>query len=308
MTEKFRGVCCAAATPIREDLSADHAKLAAHCKQLLADGCHGVALLGSTGEANSFSVAERKAILEAVVGAGVPAGALLPGTGVCALPDTIELTKHALSLGVTRVVMLPPFYYKKPSDQALIDSYSYVFDRLADSRLKVILYHIPPISQIPITDAVIEGLLKRYPGTVAGVKDSSGDFENMKHLASTFPQLSILAGADPMMKALLEVGGAGCITATSNIAAGYLRTVFDGFDKPARKAEVDKAQACIVAQRTISNHFTQIPTVKAMVGYRYGDPSWGRVRHPFIALTEAQRAELGTLLDAPEAGFTKAAK
>ena len=161
MSEKFRGVCCAAATPVREDLSADVDKLAAHCKHLLADGCHGIALLGSTGEANSFSVAERMAILEGVVKAGVPAERLLPGTGVCALPDTIALTKHALSLGVSRVVMLPPFYYKKPSDQALIDCYSYVFDQVADSRLRVILYHIPPISQIAITDGVIEGLLKK---------------------------------------------------------------------------------------------------------------------------------------------------
>lgn len=303
MSEKFRGVCCAAATPVREDLSADVDKLAAHCKHLLADGCHGIALLGSTGEANSFSVAERMAILEGVVKAGVPAERLLPGTGVCALPDTIALTKHALSLGVSRVVMLPPFYYKKPSDQALIDCYSYVFDQVADSRLRVILYHIPPISQIAITDGVIEGLLKKYPATVAGVKDSSGDFEHMKGLAQHFPQLSILAGADPMMKPLLEVGGAGCITATSNIAARYLRTVFDGFASPAAKAAVEAAQACIVAQRTISNHFTQIPTIKAMVGLRYGDAGWGRVRLPFVALTEAQRAELKALLDAPEAGF-----
>ncbi|MDR3531393.1 MAG: dihydrodipicolinate synthase family protein [Rhodopila sp.] len=308
MSDKFRGVCCAASTPVREDLSVDLDKLAGHCKRLLEDGCHGIALLGSTGEANSFSMAERMSILDGVVRAGVPAERLLPGTGVCALPDTIALTKHALSLGVTRVVMLPPFYYKTLSDQALIDSYSHVFDHVADSRLKVILYHIPPISQIAITDGVIEGLLKKYATTVAGVKDSSGDFEHMKGLAQHFPQLSILAGADPMMKPLLEVGGAGCITATSNIAARYLRTVFDGFAKPDAKDAVEKAQACILAQRTISNHFTQIPTIKAMVGYRYGDASWGRVRHPFIALTEAQRLELGALLGDPAAGFVKARK
>ena len=138
---------------------------------------------------------------------------------------------------------------------------------------------------------------------MAGVKDSSGDFEHMKGLVQHFPQLSILAAADPMMKPLLEVGGAGCITATSNIAARYLRTVFDGFASPAAKAAVEAAQACIVAQRTISNHFTQIPTIKAMVGLRYGDAGWGRVRLPFVALTEAQRAELKALLAAPEAGF-----
>jgi 4-hydroxy-tetrahydrodipicolinate synthase len=305
MSDKLRGVFSAAATPVHEDLTADHAKLAAHCKQLLSDGCHGIALLGSTGEANSFSVGERLAILEAVVGAGVAPACLLPGTGMCALPDTIALTRHALSLGVTHVVMLPPFYYKKLPDQALIDSYSYVFDQVADSRLKVILYHIPPIAQIAITEGVIEGLLKRYPNTVAGVKDSSGEFEHMKGLATNFPQLSILAGADPLMKSLLENGGAGCITATSNVAARYLRTVFDGFADPTAAARVEAAQACIVAQRNISNHFTQIPTIKAMVGYRYGDASWGRVRHPFIALTEAQRVELGKLLDDPAAGFAR---
>ncbi len=306
MSDKLRGVFSAAATPVREDLTADHAKLAAHCKHLLADGCHGIALLGSTGEANSFSVAERQVILEAVVAAGVAPFRVLPGTGVCALPDTIALTRHALSLGVTHVVMLPPFYYKKPSDQALIDSYGYVFDKVADNRLRVILYHIPPIAQIPITDAVIEGLLKRYPNTVAGVKDSSGDFEHMKGLALHFPQLSILAGADPMMKPLLENGGAGCITATSNVAARHLRVVFDGFDKPEAKTAVEAAQACIVVQRNISNRFTQIPTIKAMVGLRYGDASWGRVRHPFLALTEAEREELGGLLNDPAAGFAKA--
>ena len=127
----------------------------------------------------------------------------------------------------------------------------------------------------------------------------------MKRLATNFPELSILAGADPMMKPLLEAGGAGCITATSNIAARHLRTVFDGFASPAAAAAVEAAQAHIVAQRNISNKFPQIPTIKAMVGYRYGDPSWDRVRHPFVALTEAQRVELGRLLDDPAAGFAQ---
>jgi len=305
MRDKFRGVCCAAATPVRENLSADLDKLTAHCRQLLADGCHGIALLGSTGEANSFSVSERMAILEAVVGAGVPAAKLLPGTGVCALPDTIALTRHALSLGVTHVVMLPPFYYKGLSDQGLSDSYSHVIDQVADSRLRVVLYHIPPIAQIPITDAVIETLLTRFPGTIGGIKDSSGDFEHMAGLARHFETLSILAGADPLMKPLLEAGGAGCITATSNVAARHLRTVFDGYADAAAAERVSAAQERIVTLRNITNRFAQIPTVKTMVGYRYGDASWGRVRHPFVALSAEQRDVIGKLLADPALDFGK---
>jgi 4-hydroxy-tetrahydrodipicolinate synthase len=291
----IRGVFSAAATPFNTDLTPDHGALAAHCQQLLEDGCHGVALLGSTGEANSLSVAERMRMLEAIVSAGVPADRLVPGTGVCAFPETIALSRHALDLGITTVVMLPPFYYKGVSDQGLFDSYSRILDTLADDRLRVILYHIPPISQIPLSHELIGRLCERYPVTIAGVKDSGGQLNNMIELAKTFPQLSILAGADPLLLPLLKEGGGGCITATSNLAARQLRIVFDKYADAA--GAVETAQARIVALREASNSFPQIPTIKAMLAHRYGRDGWANVRPPFIRLTDEQRSQLGSLLD-----------
>lgn len=296
MSSSHRGVFSAAATPVNADLSPDGAALAAHCLQLLDDGCHGIALLGSTGEANSFSMKERMGLLEAIVKAGVPAAKLLPGTGLSALPETIELTRHALGLGVTTVVMLPPFYYKGVSDAGLLDAYSYVLDTIADPRLRVILYHIPPISQVALSYDLIAALVAKYPSTIAGVKDSGGQLDNMAGFARRFPTLSILAGADPLLLPLMQQGGAGCITATSNLAAKQLRTVFDNFNDPAKADAVAKAQARIVALREASNQFAQIPTIKAMLARRYNSPGWTRVRPPLVALNDAQQAALQAVL------------
>jgi 4-hydroxy-tetrahydrodipicolinate synthase len=292
----IRGVYSAAATPLNEDLSPDHAALAAHCRHLLDDGCHGVALLGSTGEANSFSADERRDMLEAVVKSGIAPDALLPGTGLCALPETIALTRHALSIGVTKVVMLPPFYYKGVSDQGLFDAYSQVIDAVADDRLRVILYHIPLISQVPLSHDLIARLLERYPGTIAGIKDSGGQLDHMQSLVQTFPQLSVLAGADPFLLPLMGQGGSGCITATSNLASRQLRTVFDKHADSSAAAEIAAAQARIVALREASNSFAQIPTIKAMIARRYNAPGWRRMRAPLVSLTEEQATKLHAVL------------
>lgn len=293
----IRGVFSAAATPLNADLSPDHEALVAHCRQLLEDGCHGIAMLGSTGEANSFSTDERRAMLEAVVKSGIAPDQLLPGTGLSALPETIALTRHALSLGVTKVVMLPPFYYKGVSEQGLFDAYSHVIDAVADDRLRIVLYHIPPISQVPLSHELIGRLCERYPTAIAGVKDSGGQLDHMSSLAKTFPQLAILAGADPFLLPLMQAGGSGCITATSNLAARELRAVFDKHADTGAAAQVQAAQARIVALREASNSFAQIPTIKAMVARRYRSAGWRRMRPPFVSLTEAQADQLATILD-----------
>ena len=136
------GVFAAVLTPLDAALAPDHAALARHCRWLLANGCDGLAVLGTTGEANAFSVDERLAILEGLAEAGIPAGALLPGTGCCAVPDTVALTRRALELGAAGVLMLPPFYYKKVSDDGLFAAYSEVIERVGDARLRV--YRLRP--------------------------------------------------------------------------------------------------------------------------------------------------------------------
>jgi 4-hydroxy-tetrahydrodipicolinate synthase len=287
------GVYCASATPLNADLSPDLGAFTAHAKTLIADGCDGIALLGTTGEANSFSLAERRTILEAAVEA-VGAERLMPGTGVNALPETIELTRHALALGVTRVVMLPPCYYKGVSDEGLFRAYAQVIETIGDNRLKVVLYHIPQVSGVAVSHDLIERLVTAFPQTVVGIKDSAGKIENMAAMIARFPGFSVLAGADPLLLPLMGMGGAGCITATSNLVADSLATVFRHHADPARKPQVETAQARINAFRDLSNSYTQIPAIKAMVAYRHGSTLWTRTRPPLVGLTPA---ELATLKD-----------
>ena len=301
MSAPVRGVFCAAATPVDAAGAPDVALFQAHCRRLLDDGCDGIALLGTTGEANSFSGAERRTILEAALACGIAPDRLMPGTGCPAIPDTVELTRHALSLGVERVVMLPPYYYKGVSTEGLYAAYSEVIERVGDSRLRIVLYHIPQMSGIAIAPELIGRLIAAYPQTVVGIKDSAGEFDNMRALVAAFPGFSVLAGADPLLLPLLQAGGAGCITATSNLVARDLRTVFDGYADPEKKAAVEAAQQRIVAYRTLSNSFgAQIATIKAMIGIRAGAPQWANVRPPLMPLDAGQRQRLATEMTALE--------
>jgi 4-hydroxy-tetrahydrodipicolinate synthase len=286
------GVFSAALTPLTAELMPDHAAFAAHSQWLLAEGCDGIAMLGTTGEANSFSVAERKALLEATVAAGVAPGKLLPGTGVAAFTETVELTRHALSCGVTGVVMLPPFYYKGVSDDGLFAAYSEVLQRIGDTKLRVVLYHIPQMSAVPISHEVIERLVKAYPDAVVGIKDSSGDLANMEAMVSRFPGFSVLAGADPVMLPLRRKGGAGCITATSNLVARDLAFIFRNALDESKAADVDAAQARVVAARNKASKYPQMASLKAMMAHRTGQPGWMRLRPPLLPLTAEQAAEL----------------
>jgi 4-hydroxy-tetrahydrodipicolinate synthase len=290
----IRGVFCASTTPLNADLSPDLGAFAAHAQALIADGCDGVALLGTTGEANSFSLTERKVILEAGV-AAVGADRLMPGTGVNALPETVDLTRHALSLGVTRVVMLPPSYYKGVSDEGLFRAYAHVIETIGDNRLKVVLYHIPQVSGVPISHDLIARLIQAFPQTVVGIKDSAGKIENMTAMIHRFPGFSVLAGADPLLLPLMGMGGAGCITATSNLVADSLATVFRHHADPAK---VEAAQARINAFRDLSNSYVQIPAIKAMVAYRHGAALWTRTRPPLVRLSPAELAQLKDRLTA----------
>jgi 4-hydroxy-tetrahydrodipicolinate synthase len=278
------GVFCAALTPLDADLAPDHAVFAKHCRHLLDEGCDGIALLGTTGEANSFSGAERKALLEAAVGAGIAPSQLMPGTGVPALTETVDLTRHALSLGVTTVVMLPPFYYKDITDDGLYASYSEVVQRLGDPHLKIVLYHIPQMSHQPIPHAVIARLRAAYPATIVGIKDSSGDFANMTAMIEKFEGFAVLAGADPLLLPLLKKGGAGCITATSNLVARDLAYVFAHFTDG--DAALDAAQQRIVKARERASLFPQVAALKALLAQRTGHIGWHRLRPPLVPLSQ----------------------
>ncbi|WP_423066187.1 dihydrodipicolinate synthase family protein [Devosia sp. CN2-171] len=297
----IHGVFSASATPINSDGTPDHATFAAHTKALLQEGCDGIALLGTTGEANSFSLGQRMTLVEKVIAAGVDAKRLLPGTSQTNVADTVTLTRHALDAGVAASVVLPPFYYKGVSDEGLFRFYAEVIEGVGSDALRVVLYHIPPIAQVGISLELSGRLLEAFPGIIVGVKDSSGKIESMQAFAGAFDNFSVLAGADPFMLPLLKSGGAGCITSSSNLIARHLRIVFDNWFDPAKTAEVEAAQARINAWRDLSNAYVQLPTVKAMLAKRRGHDGWTRVRPPLVELTAAEIAIVWARMDELEA-------
>lgn len=295
------GVFCASATPVLEDGSPDHATFSTHCKALIEEGCDGVALLGTTGEANSFSLGQRQDLLEKVITAGLDPQRLLPGTSQTNVPDSVTLVKHAVEAGVKACVVLPPFYYKGVSDEGLFRFYAELVEGVGRDDLRVILYHIPPIAQISISLDLTARLREAFPGVFVGVKDSSGKIESMRAFAEAFEDFSVLAGADPFMLPLLNAGGAGCITSSSNLIGRHLRVVFDNWFDANQAARVDAAQARINAWRDLSNAYVQLPTIKAMLARRRNHDGWTRVRPPLVELTADEIATVWGQMDALEA-------
>lgn len=297
MSFAIEGVYCAAATPLTADGRPDLALFGDHTRLLIEEGCHGIAMLGSTGEANSFSARERMDLLEAAIKGGTRPDQLIPGTSSCSVTEAVELTTHAVQAGVKAVVMLPPFYYTAFSDDSLFRFYASIIEKVGDDRLKVILYHIPMLTGVPISHGLIAKLRAAFPQTVVGIKDSDGKIENMHEMSAKFDGFGVLAGADPLLLPVLQGGGAGCITASSNVVARELRIVYDNWNNPAKAAEVAAAQEVIVAWRNLTNSYTQLPTVKAMLAKRRGDTGWLNVHPPFSPLSTDEAAKVWATMD-----------
>ena len=291
----LEGVYTAVLTPLTKSLAPDLKLMAAHCRWLLANGCDGLGVLGTTGEANSFGLKERVGIIEGLVEAGIPAGRLMPGTGCCAIPDTVSLTKAALAAGATSILMLPPFYYKKVSDEGLFDYYSEIIQRVGDDKLKICLYHFPQMSGVPITYGLIGKLLKAYPKTVVGMKDSSGEIANMTGAAKNFPGFAVFAGSDELLLPLIEEGGAGCITACANVASVLAAQVWGGWKQGKNVA---------AAHRTLSDvrraicQFPLSSALKTLMARHTGNDQWLNIRPPLTRMSKADKERLFQGFDA----------
>jgi 4-hydroxy-tetrahydrodipicolinate synthase len=294
----YKGVFSAVVTALNEDKSPDLDTMAAHCKYLLANGCDGLAVLGTTGEANSFGLKERIAIIEGLVERGVPGDVMMPGTGCCAAIDTVNLTQAALNAGAKGVLMLPPFYYKNMSDKGLFEAFDEVIDKIADDRLKIYLYHFPQMSGVPITYGLIEMLLKAYPTVVVGQKDSSGVFENMAGVAEEFPGFASFSGADDLMLPLLRKGGAGCITAAANVSSSLNGAVYNGWFADGDTPEVEAAHEKLSAVRAAVSGFPLPPALKALTARNTGNAGWNNLRSPFVPLSDSDRDALFAKFDA----------
>ena len=299
-TKPLSGVLSPVITPFRKDLSPDVDRFVRHCKWLLGHGCSGLAVFGTNSEANSLSVEEKLELLDALVKGGVDPAQLMPGTGACALTDSVKMTAAAVKMGCGGVLMLPPFYYKGVSDEGLYRNFAEIIERVGDDRLRLYLYHIPPVSNVPITLNLIEMLLSKYPGIIAGAKDSSGDWSNTKAMLDAFSKnnFDVFAGSEVFLLDNLRNGGKGCITATGNVNPAAIDNVYRNW----RGADADKLQAGITATRNIVQKVPMIPALKAIVAHFGNDPQWKTVRPPLTELTAAHEAQVITDLKA--AGFT----
>lgn len=293
MSQPLRGIFAPTLTPFQADLSVDIERWIEHCKYLLTIGCHGLCPFGTTSEANSLGLDERMAMLAALVESGVPAALLMPGTGTSALPDTIQLTRQAVELGCAAVLLLPPFYYKGVSDEGLFRGVAEVIERVGDRRLRVYLYHIPPVAQVGFSLTLIERLVKRYPQTVVGIKDSSGDWKTQEGILKTFPGFGTFSGSEKFLLENLRLGGAGGIHAVANTIPNALRQLFDHWQEP----EADRLQEHLLQLRKPIQDYAAVPALKGIVAHFRHDPEWRRVRPPFVELTPAQADSLVAVLD-----------
>lgn len=284
----LRGVFAPVLTPFHADLSPDVERWVDFSKQLLDDGCDGLCPFGTTSEANSLGIDERISMLDQLVDAGVPADVLMPGTGTCAIPDTVRLTRHAVELGCGGVLMLPPFYYKGMSDDGIFAAIAEVIERVGDARLRIYLYHIPPQAVVGYSLPLIERLIKEYPEAVVGIKDSSGDWDHLQSLLTTFPGWGIFTGSERFLLETLRQGGAGSINAVANVIAPLEHKLYEQWQSDAASA----LQDAVSQMRPVFEGAPPIPALKAIVAHLRNDPAWRQLRPPFVGIDEALAATI----------------
>ncbi|MES2183837.1 MAG: dihydrodipicolinate synthase family protein [Pseudomonadota bacterium] len=295
------GVFSPVLTPFNADRTPSTPRFVKHCNWLVDQGV-GLSIFGTNSEANSLALAEKKALLEALLASGISGSRIMPGTGLCNVPETVELTRHAVQAGCAGVLMLPPFYYKGVSDEGLFRFFSEVIDQVADERLRVYVYHIPPVTQVPLTAGLIERLLKRHGKAIAGIKDSSGDWSNTQSMLANFqgPDFSVFAGSETFLLPTLRAGGAGCITATGNVNPGAINQLYQTWKADA--AAADAQQAALDRTRAIFQSVPIIPGMKRTLADHSGDAAWATVRPPLVELDDTQAAKLSAAL--AQDGFT----
>lgn len=289
-----RAVIAPNLTPYNEDYSPDIPLFVEHAKRLLAEGCTSLAPFGTTGEANSLGMKERMALLEAMVASGIPATRIIPGTGLTSLPDTITLSRHATELGAAGVMVLPPFYYKDVSDDGLHDYFARLIDGIGLAGLRIYLYHIPQVTKVGLSIALVRRLAGNFPGVVTAIKDSSGDWHNTAALLREIPAFTIFPGNELQLVRALTAGAAGCITATANINAAAIARIASDHTAPeaaVKEAAVDRFRM------TIQPH-GPIPALKALLARRDNHAGWARVRPPLLSMSPPSAAALADQLAA----------
>ena len=294
MAEHMSGVLAPVVTPFDADLKPDTDRLDAHCRTLLANDC-GLAIFGTNSEGNSLSVPEKIDLVDALVDRGLPPHRMMPGTGACALTDAVTLSAHMARRGCGGCLVLPPFYYKTATDDGLFAFFSELVQRVGDPRLKIYLYHIPPVAGIGFTHDLIQRLIDAYPDTIVGMKDSSGDNAHTQGLLDTFPGWGVFPGNETNLAAFARSGAVGTISATCNVNSAAIVDLYNNASAPDAAARQDAVNRV----RAAFQRYPMIAAMKAVIAAERGDPGWARMRPPLTELATQDvthlRQELETL-------------
>ncbi len=282
------GVWAASLTPLTSDLTPDPGRLVEHVGRLFLDGCDGIVLFGTTGEATSFSVGERIALLDGLMAGGIDPGRVIVGVGCAAAVDTVELTRSADAHGVAAVLMLPPFYYKAVTDDDLAEAYGWIFGQIGPEAPPVLLYNIPQVSGVRVSANLAGRLFGDHPDVVAGIKDSSGDLQSLRGFLAAMPGAAVFAGTELLLVPGLDEGAVGTISAAANVNAVDIRRAFES-RAPADMEILVEARARLSAQALI-------PALKSIVAERLGDPGWAAVRPPLRTLPTPVGSALASAL------------
>lgn len=281
MTKTLSGVIAAIATPIEENGAPDLARAIKLARFLLDNGCDGLNVLGTTGEATSFSLAERKSVMDAYRSNGLPLGRLMVGTGAAAVADAVALTRHAAELGFGGALVLPPFYYKGVPDDGLVAYIDTIVKATADKPIPLYLYHYPAMSGLPWHITLIKRLLESYSSRIVGLKDSSGDMDYARTAAALSKDFAVFPSTEACLIEARAGTFAGCISATANLNADLCARAWQAGDTAALDAAV-----------TIRKLFEGKPLVsgvKALLAHIHGDPALARMKPPLAAFPAADR-------------------
>ena len=281
----YRGIWPALLTPLTESLAIDIPAFARHARRLLDAGCTGVTPFGTTGEGPSFTVAERRAAIDGLIKGGVPANRILVSTSCAALPDAVELTRHAVGVGAFGCLLLPPFFLKGVPDQGVIDAYRWVIDQVDDPRLRIVLYHIPQVAGVSVSHHVIETLKALYPETIIGLKDSSGQRDGSLAYAKAFmPPIQVWVGHEPDLQVMATRGSLGAVSGVANVMPHLVGRLVSQPNGPDAARDAQRVQAFI----DVLGGYGMTAAFKGIMAILDGEPGWRRVRPPLVALSDAE--------------------
>lgn len=298
--DQMSGVIAPVLTPFKDDGTIDDKRFYEHAHWLLNNGCDALAPFGTTSEATSLGMTERKQLLQGLIDNGVSPDDLMPGTGMCSLADTLALTRQADELDCRGVLLLPPFYYKNVSDEGLYRYVAELIERMDSKTLHIYLYHIPPVAQVGWSLDLVKRLAGEFPDTVVGLKDSAGDWSYTEALLQALPEFAVFSGSEDFLLRNQRARGAGTITAMANINAPAIAELYAKWEEP----EAEDLQAQVSRVRAVVSKAGTIPALKAVVAHYREAPAMGTTRPPLSPL-EAQAASK-LIGDLEAAGFNPA--